>query len=204
MRLSPAQSRLASEVGRRTNLRASFDSALFASLITLASSTFADAVAADIEKDYRLKAAFILHFASLVEWPAGAFGDSEDPIVICHVGGGRTRALLESAYSGRMVESRSIETRHLASSNGVSGCHILLITAERRGEARGFIDAVVGQSILTIGETEGFARDGGMIGFYDEGSKVRFEINPEAVESANLRISSRLLKLARLVSSAAP
>jgi hypothetical protein len=83
----------------------------------------------------------------------------------------------------------------------VSGCHIAFITAERGEEGREIITAVAGKSILTIGETEGFARSGGVIGFYNEGSKIRFEVNLGAAKNAKLRISSRLLKLARLVSS---
>ncbi len=81
------------------------------------------------------------------------------------------------------------------------GCHIVMITAERSDQAGGFIAAVAGKSILTIGETDGFALSGGVIGFYNDGSKIRFEINLGAAKSAKLRISSRLLQLARLVSS---
>ncbi len=83
----------------------------------------------------------------------------------------------------------------------LSGCHIVFITQERGEQGREFITAVAGKSILTIGESEGFARSGGVIGFYNEGSKIRFEINLRAAERARLRISSRLLQLARLVSS---
>ena len=76
-----------------------------------------------------------------------------------------------------------------------------MITAERSEQADGFIAAVAGKSVLTVGETEGFALSGGMIGFYNDDSKLRFEINRSLAESAKLRISSRLLRLARLVSS---
>jgi len=64
----------------------------------------------------------------------------------------------------------------------VSGCHIVFITQERGERDLEFITAVAGKSILTIGSTEGFARSGGVIGFYNEGSKIRFEINLSAAE----------------------
>lgn len=142
-----------------------------------------------------------MNFAALTEWPSESFGDPKDPIVICHVGGSQTNSLLDTAYSGRMVERRSIDFRHLTSIERVSGCHIVFITAERGEQARELVTAVAGKSILTIGETEDFARSGGVIGFYNEGSKIRFEINLGAAERARLRISSRLLQLARLVSN---
>lgn len=185
----------------RTDFCASFCVVLLASIIGITCVPSAAAIAAGSDKEYRVKAAFVLNFASLTEWPSESFGDSKAPIVICHVGGDQTKSLLDAAYSGRRVGRRSLELRHLSSSEMASGCHIVFITEDRGEQDREFITAVAGRSILTIGETEGFARSGGVIGFYNEGSKIRFEINPRAAESAGLRISSRLLQLARLVSS---
>ena len=157
--------------------------------------------ATESEQPYRVKVAFLFNFASLVKWPDESFNDSESPFVICHFGGSQTRALFDTAYSGRMVERHPIEVRHPSRVGDVRGCHIFMITAERSEQAGGFIAAVAGKSILTIGESEGFALSGGVIGFYNDGSKIRFEINRSAAERAKLRISSRLLRLARLVSS---
>jgi hypothetical protein len=116
------------------------------------------------------------------------------------LGGSQTEALFDTAYSGRMVERHPIAVRHPTDVGDVLGCHIFMITAERNEQAGGFIEAAAGKSILTVGETDGFALSGGMIGFYSEGSKLRFEINFGVAKSAKLRISSRLLQLARLVS----
>ena len=156
--------------------------------------------AAGSEKAYRVKVAFLLNFASLVKWPEESFDDSESPFVICHLGGSQTRALFDTTYAGRMVKRHPIEVRHPSRVGDVLGCHIIMITAERSEQASGFITAAAGKSILTIGETEGFALSGGVIGFYNDGSKIRFEINLSAARNANLRISSRLLRLAQLVS----
>ena len=174
---------------------------LLALLLWVASVPSNAAIAADYEKEYRVKAAFILNFASLTEWPAESFGSSKDPIVICHVGGSQTKSLFDTAYSGRMVKHHPIEIWHLSSGGRVAGCHIIIITTKRGERVREFIAAVAGKSILTIGETKNFARSGGVIGFYKDGSKIRFEVNLGAAENAKLRISSRLLRLARLVSS---
>ena len=155
----------------------------------------------ETERGYRIKVAFLLNFASLVKWPKESFKDSESSFVICHLGGSQTRALFDTSYADRMVRRHPIAVRHPSRAGDVLGCHIIMITAERSEQAAGFIAAVAGKSILTIGETESFALSGGMIGFYNEGSKIRFEINLDAAKNARLRISSRLLQLARLVSS---
>jgi hypothetical protein len=157
--------------------------------------------ATNSEQPYRVKLAFLFNFASLVTWPEESFNDPESPFVICHFGGSQTKALFDAAYSGRMVERHPIEVQHPTDVGDVLGCHIFMITAERSEQADGLIAAVAGKSVLTVGETEGFALSGGMIGFYNDDSKLRFEINRSLAESAKLRISSRLLQLARLVSS---
>jgi hypothetical protein len=157
--------------------------------------------ATESEKAYRVKVAYLFNFASLIEWPEESFTGSESPFVICHLGGSQTRALFDTAYADRMVERHPIEVRHPSRVGDVLGCHIIMITAERSQQAGGFIAAAAGKSTLTIGETEGFALSGGVIGFYNDGPKIRFEINLRAAENANLRISSRLLQIARLLSS---
>jgi len=157
--------------------------------------------ATETEQPYRIKVAFLFNFASLVKWPEESFKNSESPFVICHYGGSQTKEIFDTAYSGRMVERHPVEVWHPSGEGDVLGCHIFMITAERSEQVSGFIAAVAGKSILTIGETAGFALSGGVIGFYNDGSKIRFEINLDAAKRAKLRISSRLLRLARLVSS---
>ena len=196
-----AKANLAPTADSQERFWANIRVALLASLLWFAALASNAAIAADSGKEYWVKAAFILNFASLIEWPAESFDSSEDPIVICHVGGSQAKSAFDTAYSGRMVERRPIEIRHLSRAGRVSDCHILIITAERGKQAREFIAAAAGKSILTIGETENFARDGGVIGFYKDGPIIRFEVNLRAAESAKLRISSRLLQLARLVPS---
>jgi hypothetical protein len=65
----------------------------------------------------------------------------------------------------------------------------------RRSSARG---------ILTVGDTDGFASQGGAINFTLQARRVRFEINPTAAEQARLKMSSQLLKLATLVPGPRP
>ena len=186
---------------RHTRLVVSLCVAVIASLVG-SSLAPPNAVGAEgIENAYRVKVAFLLNFASLIEWPEESFNGSESPFVICHLGGSQTRALFETSYADRMVKRHPIEVRHPSGAGDALGCHVIMITAERSEQADGLIAAAAGKPTLTIGETEGFALSGGVIGFYNDGPKIRFEINLRAAQNANLRISSRLLQLARLLSS---
>lgn len=55
--------------------------------------------------------------------------------------------------------------------------------------------------MLTVGEDGVFTQCGGIINFVKEDNRVRFEVNVSAAERAGLKISSRLLALARIVRS---
>jgi len=57
---------------------------------------------------------------------------------------------------------------------------------------------------LTVGETEGFAVLGGIINLMVEGNKLHFEVNLNAAERAGLKISSKLLSMARIVKEQGP
>jgi hypothetical protein len=61
------------------------------------------------------------------------------------------------------------------------------------------LEKVKGKGVLTVGETEGFARDGGMIALVNSGDHIQIEVNLEAAQGAGIRISSRVLNLATIV-----
>jgi hypothetical protein len=77
-------------------------------------------------------------------------------------------------------------------------CRVLFISASERGNLVRILAKLEHGAVLTVGDSAGYAEEGVMVNFYLEESRVRFEINREAVGRAQLRISSQLLKLARL------
>ncbi len=149
--------------------------------------------------EYSVKAAFIVNFARLVEWPEDAFASPEGPVVTCVAG----REAHSAAQKGRLGEQavgrRAVSLRLIDAASEVSACHVVFVSAEAGKLSPRILSAARSKSILTVGETEGFAKRGGIINFFLEGPKVRFEINPTAAERAGLQISSRLLRLARIV-----
>ena len=54
--------------------------------------------------------------------------------------------------------------------------------------------------LLTVSDIPGFARQWGIVEFKMVGNKVRFEINHNAARKDGLKISSRLLRVADVVS----
>jgi hypothetical protein len=145
--------------------------------------------------EYQVKAAFLFNFAKFVEWPSEAFPAPDTPFGLCILGDEPPDADIEFVLKGKKVGPREIHYRRLRTSQELGGCHLLFV-----GEAATYqLDAVPRDSILTVGEAAVFIRRGGVIRFLMEDGRVRFEINPDAALKSRLKISSKLLKLARIV-----
>lgn len=153
----------------------------------------------DGPSEYQIKAAFLFHFAQFVDWPAEAFKQADSPLIYCTLGEDPLHGALEATLAGKTVGSRAVQVRHLRKATEAQGCHVLFIGAEEKKDMARVLASLGGNPTLIAGEAENFAADGGMIGFCLEQNKVRFEINMAAAERANLRISARLLALAKTV-----
>jgi hypothetical protein len=148
--------------------------------------------------EYRLKAAFLYNFGKFIEWPAAAFPDSGAALVLGILGRDPFGADIDAMVQDRRLHARPLVVRRYEDLDELGPCHILfttwldpkLLTAlfERLGEAH----------VLTVGESAQFTALGGVIRFYLEDQKVRFEINTVAAGRAGLAVSSRLLGLARI------
>jgi hypothetical protein len=148
--------------------------------------------------EYRLKAAFLLNFAKLVEWPASAAPAPGAPLVLAVAAPAGVRDSIAAGLAGAAVAGHPVEVRGVVDPGDVVGCHIVFVSVDG-GDVAALVAAARGSSALTVGESRDFARRGGVIRFFEEKRKLRFEINPGAADRAGLRISSRLLGLARLV-----
>lgn len=153
--------------------------------------------------EYELKAAFIYQIARFVEWPSSPAPATSAPLRLCVLGGNPFGPALET-IRGKPVNERKMEISLLDTNTDPRECNILFIasSAERHLERIAAISR--GAGMLTVGDTQGFAQRGAMINFFVENGKIRFEINPEASQRAGLKISSQLLKLARIVREEAP
>jgi YfiR/HmsC-like len=158
--------------------------------------------------EYLIKAGFIYNFANLVQWPSTSFAQSDSPITIVILGEDHFGTTLDHVLEGKKVNSRSFvikRARSLSELQRALGpqkeCQILYVSSSEMPHLSEAIQILKGAPVLTIGETPGFARSGGIINLILEDNKVRFEVNVQAAKEADLNISSRLLALARIVPS---
>ena len=161
-------------------------------------ATFLVAARGQID-EYQVKARFLCNFARYVEWPAESFKAANDPIVICILGNDPFGGALDQAVDGKEVQGRRFLVRPISHVPPDLNCHILFVPASERKRFRSMAPSLENSAILTVGEIQGFPADGEEINFGIEDGRVRFEINLEAAGRKHLRISSRLLSLARAV-----
>lgn len=150
-------------------------------------------------EEYQIKAAFLFHFAQFVEWPEGAFQEADSPLVYCTIGKDPFQGALEESFKGKMIGSHSLQVRHLKEGGAAQGCHVAFLGKAAGRHIQDELASLRGNPVLTVGETEQFVKESGMIGFSLEENKIRFDINLEAAEQAKLKISARLLALAKTV-----
>lgn len=169
--------------------------------LLLLTSAVARAGKAPVPSEYQVKAAYIFNFARFVEWPAGSF-EPGTPITLCLLGDDPFGADLEQTIGHKMVGGREFIVRRSSRLQELTGCHILFIGSSEKGRLSQILPSLGVARVLTVSETEEFVERGGMINFSLEESRVRLEINVDAAERAGLQISSKLLKVARVVRSA--
>jgi len=156
--------------------------------------------------EYLIKAGFIYNFANLVQWPSTSFAQPDSPIVIVILGEDHFGTTLDHALEGKKVNARPFVIKRARSVSELQrtlgpqkDCQILYVSSSEMPHLGEAIQVLKGAPVLTIGETPGFARSGGIINLILEDNKVRFEVNVQAARDADLNISSRLLALARII-----
>jgi hypothetical protein len=153
----------------------------------------------DKQDEYRVKLAFLYNFAQFVEWPADTFRDSRAPLTICVAGDNPFQGEIKQSLHGRTIEGHPIEVRKLVPGEDPHVCQMIFVRATEMKATPKIFASSKGSSTLTVGEAKGFAERGGIINLTREENKFRFEVNINAAAQTRLKISSRLLILARIV-----
>jgi hypothetical protein len=153
-------------------------------------------LAQETPSEYQVKAAFMFNFAKFVEWPPEAFAETNSPIVLGILGKNVFGSDLEKTIRDRKVNNHPFQFTNFNSTAEATNCHILFISPSEKDNFTKIISTLHNARVLTVSETEGFIKTGGMINFTFEGNNIRFEISDEAAKKAGLKVSSKLLSLA--------
>ena len=152
--------------------------------------------------EYQVKAAYLFNFLKFVEWPDDSSADLHGKWVIGVVGENPFGDILAQAVYGKTVQGHELQVRSFQSTEDLRACHILFISASEKKRLPSILTALGGSSVLTVADMDNFNASGGMIQFVMEDGSVRFVINVGTTSRARLKVSSKLLSLARVVTGA--
>jgi hypothetical protein len=151
-----------------------------------------------VVRENKVKAAFVYNFTQFVEWPANAFADQSSPFVIGIVGKESFANFLSQVTEGEQVNGHPIVIRTFENvAPEIEQCHILFLE-KSLGSIRQVTENAKDNAILTISDHDDFMEMDGILRFFVDGGKVRFEINRKMAEKAGLVINPKLLKLATI------
>jgi hypothetical protein len=149
--------------------------------------------------EYQAKANYLAKFPMFVEWPESALPPGQDPFLLCVFGEYPFGISLAETTRGATIHQRRIEARWIHKEADLHACQILFVSRSEQKRYRRVLDVVSGQMVLTVGETPEFLDAGGIVCFSMQQGTLQFEVDLDGANKARLKISSRLLALARRV-----
>lgn len=153
--------------------------------------------------EYEVKAAFLYNFAKFIDWPDGSFAGSRAPFSICVLGADPFGSTLDSALREKTIGSHPVTLARLQDATQARRCQMVFVSSSESRRLSEIEDRLRGASVLLVGDFPGFASAGGALQFIIEDNRVRFLINTDAAQRAGLRLSSKLLSVARVVHDSA-
>ena len=148
-----------------------------------------------------IKAAYLLRFMGFVEWPDAAFASPDAPLRMGVLDADQVAAELASMARGRLLGRRPIVPQRLRGEDSVNGLHALFVGRDSKSRLAGLVAGAGDQALLTVAENGDTPVPGSAITFVVVDGKVRFDVVLPVAEQLHIKISSRLLPVARRVLS---
>lgn len=151
--------------------------------------------------EYPVKAVFLYNFTKFISWPAEPDASTNSAFVIGIVGEDPFGPILDDAVRDELVQHRPIVVRRFPTQESIGKCHLLFIARSEKDRLGAVLERARNQTVLTVADTPEAAQQGVMINLSFLQGGVKMEINQDAIESAGLQVSAKLLSLARIVTT---
>ena len=154
--------------------------------------------------EFDVKAAYLFNFGKFVRFTPSDAVIKRQSFDICIVGEDPLGHTLDELTANEQLDGKPVRVVRLKTAAEARGCAIAYISASEGTRVRTDLDALRGQAVLTVSDAANFLQHGGMIQFVIAANHVRFAVNLDAVRSAQLSLSSELLKVAISVNGKPP
>jgi hypothetical protein len=155
---------------------------------------FSSAAWSEDLSEYRLKAAFVYNFMVFTEWPPEVGAKLNRCVMGADMG-----SALDVLVNQKLIGTRAVVVQRISERQSVAGCQVLFVSPSAVAELPRILQSINGKPVLTLADSPGAALEGVAINMELRDSKVGFEVNLKALRSAGLAVSSKLLRLAKVV-----
>lgn len=166
----------------------------FAMCVLLPLASYASTQAQD---ELAVRAAFVFNLTKYIEWT-----HARTQLTVGFLGDGPMGEVLKQTLAGKSSDARAIDVVLEPSEPALERCDIVYVAYASSKKNREVIEKLRNREVLTVGESDGFAKDHGMVGLVKKGNQIRIEINLEAARVAGIKVSSRLLSVATVIDAA--
>jgi hypothetical protein len=149
--------------------------------------------------EYQVKAAFLYNFVKFVEWPPDTFQSEKSPITLCVFRYDPFGNALGEVIAGQTLNNRRLLVQRINTLPDLKACQLIFVSDREDKHLPEILNSLEGASVLVVGESENFAEHHGGIQFFLENKQLHFAINVDAIQRARLKVSSKLLAIARIV-----
>ncbi|MEW5801392.1 MAG: YfiR family protein [bacterium] len=154
--------------------------------------------------EYQVKAGFIYNFAKFTEWPKNLPYDSNSSLILSVISNNDAVSDAFLALNGKIVGGKNIQVKMCVTVRDLKDCHILFLDSTDRKFIQEVLRTVKDRQVLTVGHGPGFTQEGGIINFFIEDGKLRFEVNRDAEKRAGIKLGSQILRSAEIITEGSP
>jgi hypothetical protein len=170
---------------------------LLVALLTVLATSWPSLAAAQTMSEYQAKAAFIVNVLAFVEWPESALGQGA-PIEVAVIGR-PSGDEVQTALTGKTARRHPLNVRVYERAGDVKSAHVLFLTADASGDARGALHGVDGKAVLTIVDDSVGTSLPSVITLLIVDRRLAFTVDLDIADANGVRPSAHLLRLAQRV-----
>lgn len=160
-------------------------------LIVMGSRAFAQE-----RPNHEIYSMMMFNFIKYVQWPDH---DKSGEFVIGVIGSTDIYNTLNTWYGGKAKGSKTYVIKKFNSAAEITDCHVVYIDKSKSAEFAAVNDKVKGKGTLVVTDKMGLGEKGSCINFKTVNDKLKFELNQQAIEASNLKVSSALTSMAILI-----
>jgi hypothetical protein len=149
--------------------------------------------------EFEIRAAMVYNLTRFIDWPSWKSVAPGANFSVCLLGADSSATRIQTLMNGKTVTGRPVTVHRLNKNEDGTTCHIIYVAHSERKRFEEIAPSLTKAAVLTVGDQDWFATEGGIIGLPLIDNRIQIEINLASAQNSSLNVSSKLLRLATVV-----